>query len=162
MSSSPVISGPLPKAFTPVPTGESPLLERVGYLLAKTHVQMRERANAMLEPLRLDVMQFGALTVLDDAGPLSQQALAARIGCDRTTMVAIIDRLEASGYVKRRRNPEDRRAYALEITKRGAEAQTKGLELLTSFEGEFLAPLSAKERDSLRDMLRRLLLEQRA
>jgi DNA-binding MarR family transcriptional regulator len=154
----PVATGALPQAFTPTPKGDSPLLDRVGYLLAKTHVQMRERANALLTPLQLDVMQFGALTVLASVGPLSQQALAALIGCDRTTMVAIVDRLEASRYVKRQRNPQDRRAYALEITDRGSKTQAEAADLMVSLENEFLAPLSAKERNSLRDMLRRVLL----
>ena len=38
---------------------------------------------------------------------------------DRTTMVAIVDELEAAGFVDRQRNPEDRRAYALEATDAG-------------------------------------------
>ena len=160
MKPAPVITGALPGSFTPTPAGDSPLLDRVGYLLAKTHVQIRERANAMLRPLELDVIQFGALTALETAGPRSQQGLGTLIGCDRTTMVEIIDRLEASGYVKRQRNPEDRRAYALEITPRGAKAQAKAAALVVSLEEEFLAPLSGKERDSLRDMLRRVLLRE--
>jgi DNA-binding MarR family transcriptional regulator len=145
------------KGLTAAKVDDSPLLDRVGYLLAKTHVTVRERGNAVLEPLRLDVMQFGALSVLKRLGPLSQQSLAEFIGCDRTTMVAIVDRLEASRYVERERNPDDRRAYALRITRAGSGALVRGGRLVAQVEDEFLAPLSREERDSLRDMLRRLL-----
>jgi DNA-binding MarR family transcriptional regulator len=138
----------------PVP----PLLDRVGYLLAKTHVGIRERGNRLLEPLRLDVMQYGALTVLALEGPVSQQTLAEMIRCDRTTMVAIVDRLEGAGYVERERNPTDRRAYALKITPKGKRAQIRGKEIVRKVEDEFLAPLSPDERTALLDMLRRLLL----
>jgi DNA-binding MarR family transcriptional regulator len=136
----------------------SPLLDRIGYLLAKTHVAVRELGNEVLAPLGLDVISFGSLLVLDEHGTLSQQGLAEAIRCDRTTMVAIVDRLEGSGYVERRRNPSDRRAYALEITDRGREALSAASALVEGVEDEFLAPLSAGERSSLRDLLRRLLV----
>ena len=134
------------------------LLDRVGYLLAKTHVAIRERANELLAPLRLDVMQYGSLTVLALQGPLSQQALAELIRCDRTTMVGIVDRLEEAGYVERQRNPVDRRAYALEITAAGRSAHTSARKIVGRVEDEFLAPLSKPERAELLEMLRRLLL----
>jgi DNA-binding MarR family transcriptional regulator len=35
---------------------------------------------------------------------------------DRTTVVGVVDDLEDAGFVERRRNPEDRRGYALEAT----------------------------------------------
>ena len=136
----------------------SRLLDRIGYLLAKTHVAIREQGNQILAPLDLDVVSYGSLLVLNEHGTLSQQALAEAIRCDRTTMVAIVDRLEEAGYVERHRNPSDRRAYALEITDRGREALSAASARVESIEDEFLAPLSADERSSLRELLRRLLV----
>jgi DNA-binding MarR family transcriptional regulator len=48
-----------------------------------------------------------------ERGSLSQQAIGERLRIDRTTMVALIDDLERGGYVKRERNPHDRRAYVI-------------------------------------------------
>ena len=58
-------------------------------------------------------------------GPLSQQRLGERTALDRTTVVAIVDGLEEAGYVERRRDPDDRRAYALEVTPRAGNGSTK-------------------------------------
>src|SRR2546423_14388032 len=95
------------------------LADRVAYLLAKAHLGMRAAADEALIPLGLDKKEYAALVLVASEGPLSQQALSVIQGCDRTTMVAVVDRLEDGGLVMRRRNPLDRRAYALEITAKG-------------------------------------------
>lgn len=131
---------------------------RIGFLLAKTHLAARERANEALSPLRLDVREYASLVVLASEGSLSQQSLAELQRCDRTTMVAIVDHLEEAGLVKRRRNPQDRRAYALEITPGGRAALERANGLVADAERAFLAPLSAAERAELTDLLQRLLV----
>jgi DNA-binding MarR family transcriptional regulator len=144
------------------PTGAGPrvpdaLRENVGFLLAKTHLAAREIGNAALEEVRLEVREFGALAILEDEGTISQQALAELQRCDRTTMVAIVDHLEAEGLVERRRNPADRRAYALEITAEGRRTLKRAKELVRAAHEELLGSLSASERRELGDLLRRIL-----
>ena len=97
------------------------LAERVGYLLAKLHHRFAGESIAALAEagVGLSGMHFGALSIVDGLGPMSQQALGEYIGKDRTTIVAIVDELEHAGLVERRRNPADRRAYALEVTTKG-------------------------------------------
>ena len=72
-------------------------------------------------------------------------------------MVAVVDKLENDGLVVRRRNPLDRRAYALEITDKGRRVLGQADELVSKVEHDFLAPLSAVERRALVDLLQRLL-----
>jgi hypothetical protein len=40
-----------PGALAPAVLAESPLLDSVGYLIAKTHARMHERGNELLAPL---------------------------------------------------------------------------------------------------------------
>ena len=100
--------------------------------------------------------------MIADEGPLSQQYLGLRMRVDRTTMVSVVDDLEAAGFVNRKRNPEDRRAYALIATPAGAAWLEEKRGVLMEAHAELLAPLAADERDKLVDYLQRLLVSQPA
>jgi DNA-binding MarR family transcriptional regulator len=143
---------------TDLPALPPALADRIGYLLAKAHLGVRAVADRALVPLRLDKKEYAALVLVASEGPLSQQALSVIQGCDRTTMVAVVDKLEAGGLVVRRRNPVDRRAYALEITTQGRRVLDEADELVSQVERDFLAPLSASERRTLVGLLQRLLV----
>lgn len=118
---------------------------------------MRELANEALEPLGLDIRQFIVLKSIADRGPVSQQALGEGVWIDRTTMVSVVDELERKRFVERRRNPDDRRAYAIEITAAGREARGRAERVLERADNEFMAPLTPEERDQLRHLLVRLV-----
>jgi DNA-binding MarR family transcriptional regulator len=141
----------------PKPRPHPALADRVGHLLAATHFAMHDRANEILEPFGIQIKQFAALVIADADGPISQQALGESIGCDRTTMVELMDDLERAGLTKRRRNPTDRRAYAIELTAAGRKVMARAGTGLRAAEKDFLEPLSDAEREKLRDMLLRLL-----
>ncbi len=90
-------------------------------------------------------------------GPLSQQSLGAKQGIDRTTMVAVVDELERAGYVERRRDPSDRRAYSLQATAKGRRVLARAGEATEQAEAEFLAPLPPGDRRRLKQLLRALV-----
>lgn len=133
--------------------------ERLGYLFAQLHLRWgAEAASALSEAgLGLGGMHFGALTVIDAAGPISQQELGEYVKKDRTTIVALVDDLEEEGLVERRRNPADRRAYALELTDEGREWLAQAGPTLTGAEDRLLVDLDADERATLVALLRRVL-----
>jgi DNA-binding MarR family transcriptional regulator len=138
------------------------LAERIGFLVARTHWIFHERAQEVLSETgeRLSIKHFGALSVIADEGPLSQQLLGERMMVDRTTMVTVIDELEQAGMVTRQRNPKDRRAYALEATAAGRKWCSAAAAKLVAAQDELLAPLDARERAELMGLLQRLLLGQ--
>ena len=104
----------------------------------------------------LNVKLCGVLNLLAE-GPISQQALGEQLGIDRTTMVELIDELEAQGVVVRRRNPADRRSYALSLTPRGRTVQKRASRAFDGAADEFLNALKPAERQALMDMLRKLI-----
>jgi DNA-binding MarR family transcriptional regulator len=135
------------------------LSERLGFLLGRAHEAHRATAQEALSSVGLAVKEFGALSVLVEEGPLSQLRLGERQGIDRTTMVAVIDRLEQLGLVERRRNPRDRRAYSLHATDKGRRALARAEEAAQRAEDEFLAPIPAADRRRLKRLLRTLIVE---
>jgi DNA-binding MarR family transcriptional regulator len=133
------------------------LADRLGPLLGRAHEAHRALSLTALAPLGLSPKGFGALAVLDAEGATSQQRLAERQGIDRTTMVAVVDELEGVGAVRRRRDPTDRRAYALEVTPAGRRLLARARVAESGAQERFMAPLSDEERRMLKDALRKLL-----
>jgi DNA-binding MarR family transcriptional regulator len=152
----PIATSPTPPASAPLPL-PSAVSDNVGYLLAKAHLAAREIGNEALEEVGLEVREFGSLAILEDEGTISQQRLSLLLRCDRTTMVAIVDHLEAEGLVERKRNPADRRAYALEITADGRRTLKRAKTLVKGAHEDLLHALSASERAELAELLRRIL-----
>jgi DNA-binding MarR family transcriptional regulator len=129
------------------------LMERVGFLLTMARGGTLAICTEALAPLGLHVKQFGALLVLDTEGPHSQQYLSEWTRMDRTTMVALVDSLEELGYVRRERNPEDRRAYLLTITPEGRRALRRAEKAMAKAESRVLASLTSAETEQLLGLL---------
>jgi DNA-binding MarR family transcriptional regulator len=136
--------------------------DRLGFLLVKNHLALLGQIEAKIDLEGLTGRHYGCLTVIADEGPLTQQRLGQRMGVDRTTIVAVVDALERHGLVERRRNPEDRRAYALQATPEGKAWQKRATQAILETEREFLAPLSPSERKQFVELLQRVLVSQPA
>jgi DNA-binding MarR family transcriptional regulator len=82
--------------------------------------------------------------------------LAQKLRCEPSNVTGIVDRLEARGLVERRPDPKDRRVKLAAATTEGRQV-ARGLRESLNFAREPLAGLSTKERESLRDLLQRML-----
>jgi DNA-binding MarR family transcriptional regulator len=147
-----------------LPTLPASLHRRLGAILAWAAENAQEVANRALEPLGLTVKHFGVMTFLryetEDGGgrgSLSQQAIGERLRIDRTTMVALIDDLERAGYVKRERNPDDRRAYVITLTAAGRRAHTRAEQAVDTRASAFFGRLTEAELHELHLLLLRLV-----
>jgi DNA-binding MarR family transcriptional regulator len=140
------------------------LHRRLGAVLSWAAQNAQVVANQALEPLGLTVKHFGVMTFLRDEaepdhkrGSLSQQAIGERLLIDRTTMVSLIDDLERAGYVRRERNPADRRAYVITLTAAGRKAQAEAEEAVDAHALRFFGQLAEDERQELHRLLTRLI-----
>jgi DNA-binding MarR family transcriptional regulator len=88
--------------------------------------------------------------------PRSQLALAQHLGVDRTVMTYLLDDLERAGLVERRPDPADRRARRIALTNAGTAHLCELDHRLGQAEDRLLEPLEPTERDTLRQLLRRL------
>ena len=127
-----------------------------GYLLARLGDSSRRRFQRALAPLGLHPRQFGVMTIVSAAPGTSQQQLQERTGIDPSSMVAVIDELEARGLAERRAQPGDRRVRAIFHTKAGERALQRAKAVAGELQRELLAPLSPSERRTLIELLRKL------
>ncbi|MDI2131132.1 MarR family winged helix-turn-helix transcriptional regulator [Yinghuangia seranimata] len=134
---------------------------RLGYLLKHAQLRLAEHAEPALARFGLDARELAVLAVLAASRPLSQLDAAQRLGVDRTTMVALVDALEAKGLVERRRSEEDRRRNVVELTTRGKRVRADAEEARQAAERAFLAPLGDREAAVLTQALRVLATAKR-
>ena len=137
------------------------LLNRPGALLTIAARTGQELAKRRLSPMGLTVQLCGVLNLLAE-GPVSQQSLGEQLGIDRTTVVELMDELEEQGVVVRRRNPVDRRSYALHLTPKGKTVQKRAARAFDSAAEEFFGPLAPAEQKTLIEMLQRVILSAQA
>jgi DNA-binding MarR family transcriptional regulator len=127
-----------------------------GHLLRAAYVAALDYARAQL-PRDAQPREFGILATLASTGPRSQQQLGELLGINRTIMVQLIDRLEGAGLLERRRNPADRRSYALQPTDEGLAALSRIGPAVQEAEAGFTEPLGKEGRARLNELLRELL-----
>jgi DNA-binding MarR family transcriptional regulator len=127
---------------------------RLGYLFKHAQMRMAQLNSEALAPLEINGRELAVLLTLADHEPASQQQAAERLGVDRTTMVALLDGLEAKGLVTRRPQAGDRRRNVVELTGKGQDTLERGVRASDEAERVLLSPLTPEERPVLRRMLR--------
>jgi DNA-binding MarR family transcriptional regulator len=132
-------------------------------LQALTGMIAKAAGRAMQERLArngidLSPMQLGALRMLA-THPHTLSELSKMFVLDPSTLVPVVDGLEARGLVERRKDPNDRRRVPIVLTEAGERALSNMLEmdgndvLLQAVE-----QLGPDHAGQLRDLLRELLL----
>jgi DNA-binding MarR family transcriptional regulator len=107
----------------------------------------------------LETWTFDVLAALrrSGTGDLSPGQLIAQTLVTSGTMTNRIDRLEERGLVRRRPDPGDARSTRVQLTPAGRRRVDAALTDLVAREHAILGSLSAKERTSLANLLRRVL-----
>jgi DNA-binding MarR family transcriptional regulator len=125
------------------------LLVQLGFEAAR---QFGER----LSPLGVEPRHVGMLGRLAENEGKAQQVIGELIGLNPTQMVFLVDELESRGLVERRRNPADRRSYALFLTPAGKDVLGKVSQVAEAHQAQLGKSLSESEQEQLTALLRRL------
>lgn len=138
------------------PGNRSSSVTSIGFLLHLAQSRLRDAVVEAIAGSGLHPGQLAVLGVLSDRGGMSQRRLGELTRIEKSSMVLYLDGLETAGWVRRRGDPEDRRAHIVQLTKRGAQDFAKlGLRLYRA-QQSFLAPLSGAEVAAFTGMLTRL------
>jgi DNA-binding MarR family transcriptional regulator len=81
----------------------------------------------LLEPMGITHPQYLVMLALWERSPLSVKQLSGLLQLDPGTLSPLLKRLEAIGYVTRRRDPRDERALAVELTEEGRALREQAL-----------------------------------
>ncbi|MQS10718.1 MarR family transcriptional regulator [Streptomyces kaniharaensis] len=151
MTSSPP-SPPSPPADALPPT----LLDLSTYLLSRIGKATRGQLGERLAGRGLRLWDMAVLAALADFGPHAQRDLVERLGLDPSDLAKIADQLAAGGYVERTRDTADRRRMSVSVTDAGRALLAELDAEARAVQDEVLAPLDARERHVLQELLLRV------
>ena len=131
------------------------LEEQIGFILRQVwqrHAAIfAEQIGANLTPT-----QWAALAKLNETGPCSQNQLGRLTAMDVATIKGVIDRLTTRGLTETSPDPEDGRRLLVSLTRAGLQLAEKAAPSALAISKQTLAPLDAKERETLVALLNKL------
>jgi DNA-binding MarR family transcriptional regulator len=127
--------------------------DSLGFLISDVSRLMRRRFDERARQVGATRAQWRTLTLLSRNEGLNQGALAELLEVEPITLCRMIDRLEESGLVERRRDPADRRAWQLFLTDK-SKPMLDDLRIMAEdlFE-QALIGMSLPARDALNESL---------
>jgi MarR family transcriptional regulator, organic hydroperoxide resistance regulator len=113
------------------------LEQQVCFALAVTNRAVLAVYRPLLEPLGLTHPQYLVMLALwdhrgavgDDAEPLTVKQIAAALQLEPATLSPMLKRLDALGFVTRRRSAADERSTHVVLTDRGTALRRRALEI---------------------------------
>lgn len=133
---------------------------QTGYLLRRastaytTHWMLSTRATNIAG---LTPVQAGMLILIEENPGLTQIELARLLNVEGSTLWALVARLREMGLVQRYRQPGDKRAFALHLTKHGKRAFVQTSALLADHQEALLKRLTSVQRQTLNDALKLII-----
>ncbi len=129
--------------------------EQIGFILRQVW-QRHATIFARDIGINLTPPQWAALSKLNETGPCSQNQLGRLTAMDVATIKGVIDRLTARGLTETSPDPEDGRRLLVSLSRAGQQLFEKAAPAALAISRETLAPLDAKERETLLVLLNKL------
>lgn len=136
--------------------------EAVGRLMRQILIATSAEVERELAPLGLTEAQWMPLFKLHLAMASTSSELARECRIDTGATTRMIDRLEEKGFIQRARSAEDRRVVKLELTPEGRATADHIPAALCKVQNQLLAGFSREEFDTLKSLLRRMLVNAQA
>ncbi len=82
-----------------------------------------------LKKLGLTYTQYIVMMVMWESVSISSRDLAAKVHLDYGTLTPVLKKLESTGYITRKRDPEDERLLILGLTDKGEDVKDEALKI---------------------------------
>lgn len=133
-----------------------------GPILLVTQLSRLISRRSTPELLGQTLKELGVLSYLRDYHQPTQQQLTEGLCIDTNYCVMLLNDLEDSGLVERRRDPTDRRRHIVSMTEQGRKALHQAEAAQQTLEDEILGALNATQRSELSHLLRQAIDGQNA
>jgi DNA-binding MarR family transcriptional regulator len=128
--------------------------DSLAFLLSQIGAHSAMLFTRRLTELGITPRQFAVLSHIHHDEPRTQQQLADLLGIHRNNMVALIDEMEAAGWVSRHRGDTDRRVFEIRPAQPGTDLVDQVNDLVPDLDHAITAALSNQQRDQLANTLR--------
>jgi DNA-binding MarR family transcriptional regulator len=131
--------------------------ERVTKKLAFLYWFNRKLFTRKIFPHPIGPGQGAFLICLVQDNDMRQDDLVSLVGVDKAIGTRVIRKLNDAGYIRRRRDPEDHRAYLLTLTDKGAAMKPVILKVIDSVNMSLFQDFTEEERDTMHNYLDRMI-----
>ena len=114
-------------------------------------------ATLYAERFNLTIPEWRIMAILGRFHGLSAREVAERTAMDKVAVSRALKRLQQTGHVDRRVSPEDRRRSVLSLTPGGRVIYNQVAPMALDYERRLLDGLSPEQRQSLNELLDRLM-----
>ena len=131
-----------------------------GFLIAKIHQLSGRIFTRILKQHKIEQInpsQGRILFVLWNDDDISFNELARKTSLGKSTLTSMLDRLEASGHLKRIPSPEDRRTILIKRTEKDKSLQKVYEKASNEMTGIFYQGFKSKEIDDFERYLNRIM-----
>lgn len=128
-----------------------------GWLVNQLARRMNDSMNSELQAHELDVRHFATLMSLLERDGLTQTQLARRVGSPPYAMSRVIDAFEDRQLVRRRPDPDSRRAHRIFLTANGQSFEKVLPPIVKRVNEQVLSRLDRSEQRELVRLLRKAL-----
>ncbi|CAB3736113.1 MarR family winged helix-turn-helix transcriptional regulator [Paraburkholderia rhynchosiae] len=130
--------------------------QRLGFLMHDVSRLRRTAYDGYMKPLKITRSQWWVLIYLARHDGMIQSDLAKLLELGKAALGGLIDRLEASGLVRRGADETDRRAKRIYLSAAGTKLIRDMQVRSDEMNERILQGLSAEERENLTDLLTRV------
>lgn len=121
----------------------------IPFLIGDVARLYRKKFQQHVQRLNLTGSQARVLGQINMHQGINQKGLAERLEIENMTLTRLIDKLEKAGFVERRADPNDRRAWRLYLTDNARPILDEMWIVAEEIRDEALAGLSNAQRDAL-------------
>ncbi|WAH38937.1 MarR family winged helix-turn-helix transcriptional regulator [Alicyclobacillus dauci] len=125
----------------------------IEHYLRSVAAAVRRKGRALLEEYGITAPQFEALVVLEREGDLTIGELSNKLYLAYSTTTDLVDRLEKSGYVERKRCSNDRRVVWVQLQPKGANLFEAVLNARRTYLNNIMAAVDLNARKQILDSL---------
>lgn len=114
---------------TAIPPAPLPLSDFLCFAVYSTNLAFGKAYKPMLDELGLTYPQYIAIVALWEQDNQTVGGLGEKMFLESNTLTPMLKKLEAMGYVERRRDPGDERQVLISLTKSGRRLREKCLKM---------------------------------
>lgn len=132
------------------------MTDTFGFLLSDTARMLRKRFDERARQHGATRAQWKALLGISRNEGINQGSLADLLEVEPITLCRLIDRMQESGLVERRRDPNDRRAWQLFLTEKAGPVLEELHETADELMSQALLEISETQIDTMTELLNRI------
>ncbi|MFJ9561011.1 MarR family winged helix-turn-helix transcriptional regulator [Streptomyces fuscichromogenes] len=123
------------------------------YMVKQVELAVRSHLDELVKPAGITALQYTALTVLQRHDGLSAAQLARDSFVTAQSMADLVRSLETRGFIRRERNPRNRRELLILLTDTGRELLAGVAGSVRELEERMVHELTAHQEEQFRQAL---------